>query len=96
MITIEHVCARFRGLDAEEVRRWIAEGHVRADRSGTLEEIDVERIRLILDLRDIFEVNDAALPLVLQLLDEVYALRRLLSREAGEAALSRRWRPPPG
>ena len=40
------------------------------------QDIHVERVRLILDLRDIMPVNEEAPPVVLSLLDQVYELRR--------------------
>ncbi len=87
MMTIEMLCLRFAALTPEDLLHWIEEGHVRPDdQAGMLvfREIDVERVRLILELRDILEVNEAALPVVLSLLDQLYALRRRL-REAGIA-----------
>ena len=83
MITLEILCSRFTTLDPEDLRRWVAEGHVRPDRrDGDLvfEEIDVARVQLILDLRDTLAVNEEALPVVLSLLDQLYALRRQLRR----------------
>ena len=85
MITLDILCARFATLSPEDLQRWIAEGHVRGEAAeGTLcfREIDVERVRLILELRDELAVNDDALPVVLSLLDQLYALRRRL-RELG-------------
>jgi len=85
MITIEVLCARFATLRADDLLRWIAEGHVRPDRAAddlVFTEIDVERVRLILDLRDVMLVNEEALPVVLSLLDQLYELRRRL-REMG-------------
>lgn len=86
MITLEVLTQRFATLDPGDLRRWVAEGHVRPERrDGTLvfREIDVERVRLILELRDRLAVEEATLPLVLSLLDQLYALRRRL-RELGE------------
>jgi chaperone modulatory protein CbpM len=40
----------------------------------------VARARLIVELRDTAEVNDAAMPVVLSLLDQLYDLRRQLRR----------------
>ncbi len=83
MITLDILCARFTTLDPGDLQRWIAEGHVRAERADqtlVFQEIDVERVRLILDLRETLAVNDDALPVVLSLLDQVYALRRQLRR----------------
>jgi chaperone modulatory protein CbpM len=81
MITIEVLCARFPALQAEEVWHWIEEGHVRPDRIGdqpNFSDIDVERVRLILELRDRLEVNEPGIGVVLGLLDQLYALRRRL------------------
>jgi chaperone modulatory protein CbpM len=79
MITLDILCARFTALNPDDLRRWIAEGHVRADRAAddlVFTEIDVERVRLILELRDLMQVNEEALPIVLSLLDQIYELRR--------------------
>lgn len=85
MITLEILCARFTRLRLEDLQGWIAEGHVRPERAGddlVFTELDVERVRLILELRDDMAVNEEALPVVLSLLDQLYALRRRL-REMG-------------
>jgi chaperone modulatory protein CbpM len=79
MITLDILCARFTALNPDDLRRWIAEGHVRTDRTAddlVFTEIDVERVRLILELRDLMQVNEEALPIVLSLLDQIYELRR--------------------
>ena len=81
MITLDILCARFTRLRLEDLQAWIAEGHVRPERQGNdlrFTEIDVERVRLILDLRDALAVNEEALPVVLSLLDQLYELRRRL------------------
>ncbi|BDG70251.1 chaperone modulator CbpM [Roseomonas fluvialis] len=83
MITLDILCARFTRLSANDLQRWIAEGYVRGEaESGTLcfRDIDVERVRLILELRHDLEVNEEALPVVLSLLDQIYALRRRLKQ----------------
>ena len=85
MITLELLCARFTRLRLEDLQGWIAEGHVRPERTGqdlVFTELDVERVRLILELRDDMAVNEEALPVVLSLLDQLYALRRRM-RELG-------------
>ena len=41
--------------------------------------MDCARIRLIAELRGVMDVNEGAIPVVLQLLDQVYGLRRALS-----------------
>lgn len=81
MITLDILCARYAALDEADLERWIGAGHVRAERQGgdlVFQEIDVERVRLILELRDVMQVNEEALPVVLSLLDQLYALRRQL------------------
>ncbi|MDB5315415.1 MAG: hypothetical protein JWO24_1259 [Rhodospirillales bacterium] len=82
MITIDLLCARFAALAPEDVRRWVADGLIRPEQGEIFAEIDVERVRLILDLRDTLDVNEEALPVVMGLLDQIYALRRQL-RELG-------------
>jgi chaperone modulatory protein CbpM len=42
------------------------------------DEEDIARARLIAELRDQFGVNDEAVPIILHLLDQVYALHRRL------------------
>ena len=81
MITLDLLCARFTQLRLEDLEGWIAEDHVRPEReAGALvfTEIDVERVRLIIELREEMAVNEDALPVVLSLLDQLYALRRRL------------------
>jgi chaperone modulatory protein CbpM len=53
-------------LPAEEAGKWV------------FDETDVARIRLITELRRDLDVNDEAVPLVLNLLDQIYDLRRRL------------------
>ncbi len=79
MITLYMLIERTPGLDQQDLEHWIDNDWVRPDQQAgqyLFREIDVARVRLIQDLRDDFEVNDAALPVVLSLLDEVYELRR--------------------
>ena len=81
MMTFETVLRLFADLQADELERWIAERWVlpESDARGYLfQEVDVARIRLIVDLRHDLAIGEEALPLVLNLLDQVYALRRRL------------------
>ncbi len=83
MITLDILFTHYAELGPEDLRRWIAEGFVRPEvAAGELlfHDIDVERVRLILELRDTMQVNEEALPVVLSLLDQLYALRRRLRR----------------
>ena len=87
MMTIEIVIAQVPGLQRPDLERWISNEWVRPDGpSGHYDfcAIDVARARLIRDLRDEMEVNEAALPVVLALLDQLYDLRRRM-REIGDA-----------
>ena len=43
-------------------------------------EIDVARVKLILELREQMQVNEEALPVVLSLLDQLYEARRRMRR----------------
>lgn len=91
MITAEHVVSQVDGLELRDIEHCVAEGWVRPvyrsedpDREAvaTFEEIDIARLRLILDLRRDMGVNDEAVPLVLSLLDQVHDLRAALGRAA--------------
>lgn len=92
MITIEALVIQLRGLRREDLARWIDQAWVRpAGGPGQylFGEIDVARVRLILELRDEMQVNEDALPVVLSLLDQLYALRRQarqLAEALGQAA----------
>jgi chaperone modulatory protein CbpM len=81
MISFETVIGLVEGLEAEELRRWISEHWVRPE-SGTqgylFAEVDVARVRLIRELRHELAIDEEAMPVVLQLLDQVYSLRRRL------------------
>ena len=82
MITVEVLLTQFPDLPLRDLERWISYDWVRPDgRAGGygFREIDVARVRLIQDLRDNLEVNEAALPVVLLLLDQLYDLRRRLA-----------------
>lgn len=79
MMTIERILVEVRGLDAGDLQRWIEARLIRPDGAPgayRFAEIDVARIRLILELRDVLEVTEPALPTVLSLVDQLYDLRR--------------------
>ena len=81
MIGIDGLIRMIAGLQEAELRRWIDERWVRPEpMSGgyVFREVDVARVRLIVELRQELAIDDEALPVVLQLLDQVYALRRRL------------------
>jgi chaperone modulatory protein CbpM len=85
MMTVETLCVLFRGLHPEDLRRWVGDELLRPDTDPTaggyvFRDIDVERVRLILELRDEMQVNEEALPVVLSLLDQLYEMRRRMRR----------------
>ncbi|GAB0113232.1 chaperone modulator CbpM [Acidisoma sp. C75] len=83
MITIERMTAAVIGLDPEDLRRWIANAWVRPDGGPgayRFREIDVARVRLIVQLREDMGLDEGAVPVVLSLLDQLYESRRNLRR----------------
>src|SRR5260370_39881921 len=81
MIGIEAVMRLIGDLQETELRHWIAERWVRpepASEGYVFRDVDVARVRLIVELRRDLAIDEEALPVVLQLLDQSYALRRRL------------------
>lgn len=87
---ITAVTALFADLPEGELRIWIERGWIRPAaapiapareapgpeaQEWEFEEIDIARVRLVYDLRRAMEVQEDMVPLVLSLLDQVYALR---------------------
>jgi chaperone modulatory protein CbpM len=112
MIGIDALMRLIGGLQEAELRHWIDERWVRPEAVSegyVFREVDVARVRLIVELRRELAIDEEALPLVLQLLDQVYALRRRLRamsealdaqpaavREAVQARLARASREDDG
>ena len=83
MITLDGALHLVSGLEEAALRRWIAHEWVRpAQERGepVFREIDVARIRLIIELRDEMEVGEGAMPVVLSLLDQLHEQRRQMRR----------------
>jgi chaperone modulatory protein CbpM len=83
MITIETLTHTVSGLNLDDLRRWIDYSWVRPDGQPghyRFHDIDVARLRLIVELRDDLGVDEAALPVVLSLLDQLYETRRHMIR----------------
>lgn len=81
MMTFDAVIRLMGGLGSDELRRWIAERWVRPEsrtEGYVFHEVDVARVQLIRELRYDLAIDEEALPVVLHLLDQVYALRRRL------------------
>ena len=83
MIGVEQVVLEIREISQAELERWIANAWIRPQGPPgqyRFDEIDLARIRLILELRETLEVNEAALPTVLSLVDQLYEMRRRMHR----------------
>ena len=81
MIAIDALLRQVRGLDAAELEEWIEARWVRPERVASgyvFHEIDVARVHLIVELRHDLLVDADAMPVILNLLDQVYALRNRL------------------
>jgi chaperone modulatory protein CbpM len=81
MIGLSEVCAQVPGLAEEQLRVWLAEDWVRPlrrDGDFAFRDVDVARIRLIMDLHREMEVELPTVPLVLSLLDQLFATRHQL------------------
>lgn len=79
MATFDEI-VRICRIEKVELTTWIEQSWVRPQQTPEgpqFDEVDEARIALIRDLRDLM-VNDEAMPVVLSLLDQVYAARRLL------------------
>ena len=75
----------FSGLRRETLHVWIERGWLAPSRGGDgyiFQEIDVARLRLIVEFRTDLALDDEALDVVLPLLDQVHGLRRELHRLA--------------
>jgi len=81
LVTFEEVIAEI-DVKSGELSAWIEYNWilpVEEDGRYYFDETDVARARLIAELHRDLEVNEAAMPVVLRLLDQVYDLRRALS-----------------
>jgi chaperone modulatory protein CbpM len=80
MSDIDAVC-RLCGLEVGEVERWIVEEWVLPERGAAgyvFHEVDIARVRLIVEMKRELAIDEEAIPVVLRLLDQLYALRRRL------------------
>jgi chaperone modulatory protein CbpM len=68
-------------LDAKALQAWMDAGWLLPRpnaEASRFSEIDISRAQLIRDLRDDFGVNDEGVSVVLDLIDQVHGLRRML------------------
>jgi chaperone modulatory protein CbpM len=81
MKTLSEVVLLIGRIDRVELHRWVEMGWVEPERPSerdepSFSEVDIARVRLICDLRHDLAVEEETVPLVLSLLDQLYALRR--------------------
>lgn len=83
MITIDILCRTVSGVHRQEIEQWIGNAWLQAEGPPghyRFREIDVARVRLIHELRHDLGIDDEALPVVLSLVDQLYAARRQMDR----------------
>ena len=82
MIPLQAVVARFPEVAPGELALWVERCWVRAERDPDgvwrLTEMDVARVRLLVELRVTLEVTEDLIPLVLSLIDQLYDARRTI------------------
>jgi len=79
MLTAVEVVRRVGGVSIEELEHWVENRWIVPNRSGgsyVFAEIDLARVRLIREMRQDLAIEEEAVPVMLSLLDQIYALRR--------------------
>lgn len=80
MIALETIAERFPEVAPGELALWVERRWVRAERAPDgawrLTEMDIARVRLLVELRVTLEVTEDQIPLVLSLMDQLYDARR--------------------
>lgn len=80
MIPLEAAVGRFPDLAPDELSLWVERRWVRAERgldgAWRLTEMDLARVRLLVELRVTLEVPEDLMPMVLSLIDQLYDARR--------------------
>jgi len=80
VIPLETVAVRFPEVAPDELALWVERRWVRAERDPDgvwrLTEMDVARVRLLIELRVTLEVTEDLIPMVLSLIDQLYDARR--------------------
>jgi chaperone modulatory protein CbpM len=81
LLSFAAVVQAIEGLDAQDLDRWVAVGWVLpegGEHQDRFDVADVARVRLIWELHEELRVDERAIPVVLSLLDQLYATRRAL------------------
>ncbi|HWA44598.1 MAG TPA: chaperone modulator CbpM [Hypericibacter adhaerens] len=79
--TLEQVVAEI-GVDRAAVTSWVEQHWVLPESEGGawhFDDLDLARLRLIAELTQELEIGDEAIPVVLNLLDQIYQLRDKLA-----------------
>jgi chaperone modulatory protein CbpM len=87
MKTLSEVVVVIGRVDRVELTHWVELGWVQpqseADAEPVFSDLDVARVCLICDLRHDLAVEEETMPLVLSLLDQLYAMRRQMKALRG-------------
>jgi chaperone modulatory protein CbpM len=87
MTSLDELLGVHGRLTTVHVERWVARGLLRPTAEGdawTFEAVDVARARLLAELADEMGFDDEAVETVIDLVDQVFTLRRQL-QQLGEA-----------
>lgn len=85
MKTLTEIVIAIGRIEPTELARWVELGWILPNRLPEVEseflfsDVDEARIRMICDLRLDMMVEEETMPLVLSLLDQIYALRRQMN-----------------
>ena len=77
------------GISIEEITLWVEEGWIvpqrrpKTPKMADLDDADLARLRLIADLTGRMGIDREAVPVILHLIDQLYAMRRRMTRLAG-------------
>ena len=81
MWTESQVLTHLEGLTKADLHVWLEQGWVRpagTKRQCNFGEIDIARLRLIIQLRGDLDVTEDMIPTVLSMIDQIYGLRHEL------------------
>lgn len=83
MLKMSELVIELEGLKEEDLRNWISSGWVRpvaGEDDYLFSDADRARVLLIADLRERMGINDEAMPVILDLIDQIHGLRHELKR----------------
>ena len=70
------------GLDRLTILTWTERQWIRPVEIDSLDEEDLARLRLIIELQKDFVVNDEGIPIILHLMDQLYYLNHHIQRSS--------------